>query len=542
MKCCLCYQPALLAATDLAASGTASAAENLPAWLTLLMWLAGTVVVLSGLALIYAIARRRLVGMEIPVVADAARLRFTYLMWLLAYFALAVYGSLVPLKIRPVAWDAAIEQFRNIRYLQLSEASRADWVANILLFIPLAYFATAVLTLGVRSWLVRSAGAVVVAGSCMALSVVVEFVQIWFYPRTVSLNDILAESIGGGVGAVLWLVLGMTVHRWLAAYFAPQRRRTQIDLLLEFYLVGLVVYSLLPLDLTISPAELYRKFRDGKVQFIPFAEYSWDLALLYAVATNIAIFIPVGMFCSTALTSEDRPVRSVLHSTLLGAGVAAIIEVAQLFVIEHFTSMTTVILAAVGCSLGAVLMHRIRGRDPDFAHLLESLDSRRRAAGVCLALMGIYSLILLAVFCSGGVWETDPERIWRRFHGFWRPPMSALYWGREYNALSDVLRKILFFIPLGGLGAVAVWGKAAKSGSRHRLLLAAVLLYAASISFSIEMLQVYLPPPQGDPSGPAHVADVGDVLTCTAGAAIGLFLTWRALVAPAESEPTTVSS
>lgn len=500
------------------------------------MWLAGAIVIASAVVMIYAVARRRMADVKPISLGDASTLRGHYLIALAIYFGVVIYGSLVPLQFRQVAWATAVEQFRNIRYLQLDEVSRADWVANILLFIPLAYLATAVLTLSVRSWLVRMAAVVVVSGCCAALSAAIEFTQIWFWPRTVSLNDIVAESIGGLIGSVLWLLLGTTVHGWLAAYLTPQRRKTQIDQLLEFYLVGLVIYSLLPLDLTISPAELYHKFQDGKVVFIPLSDFRWDLKLAYSLLTDIATFIPVGMYCATAFTPREKPVRGLLASTLLGVGVAVVIELAQLFVIEHFTSVTTVAVAAVGCCIGAALMGRFRATNWVDVPGFWSATTHHRVAGICLALMGVYSLVLVAVFCWGGEWETDAIRLSRRFHGFWRPPLAALYWSREYNALSDVLRKILFFVPLGALGAAVIWGSSPPK-SRQFLLFAAVLLYAAGVSFSIEMLQVYLPPPKGDPTGPMHVADLGDVLVCTAGAALGLLLTWRVLAAPAQAAP-----
>ena len=60
----------------------------------------------------------------------------------LAYAVFVVYGSLVPLDFhyRPLAaaWDA----FLQTPYLHLDVGSRADWVANILLYIPLGFFAT----------------------------------------------------------------------------------------------------------------------------------------------------------------------------------------------------------------------------------------------------------------------------------------------------------------------------------------------------------------------------------------------------------------
>ena len=57
----------------------------------------------------------------------------------LGYSAFVIYGSLVPLHFRRQPMDMAWEYFQHIPYLDLGIGSRADWVANILLFVPLAY-------------------------------------------------------------------------------------------------------------------------------------------------------------------------------------------------------------------------------------------------------------------------------------------------------------------------------------------------------------------------------------------------------------------
>src|ERR1700704_655940 len=63
------------------------------------------------------------------------------LLWVaLGYTAFVIYGSLVPLDFHPHPLREAWEAFQHIRYLELGIGSRADWVANILLFVPLAYF------------------------------------------------------------------------------------------------------------------------------------------------------------------------------------------------------------------------------------------------------------------------------------------------------------------------------------------------------------------------------------------------------------------
>ena len=50
--------------------------------------------------------------------------------------------------------------------------------------------------------------------SALALAVAIEFLQLFFAPRTVPLNDLLAELIGAFAGAVAWPVLEARLHRW----------------------------------------------------------------------------------------------------------------------------------------------------------------------------------------------------------------------------------------------------------------------------------------------------------------------------------------
>ena len=85
----------------------------------------------------------------------------------LANVIFIVYGSLVPFDIRPHSLVQALESFRHIPYLNLGVVSRADWIANIVLYIPVAFFASAWLETGrgtydsrfARSLVVFAAGA-----------------------------------------------------------------------------------------------------------------------------------------------------------------------------------------------------------------------------------------------------------------------------------------------------------------------------------------------------------------------------------------------
>ena len=72
------------------------------------------------------------------------------LLWLaaLAYTAFVIYGSLVPLDFHALPWDEAVARFGAIPFLKLGIGSRADWVANLLLFIPLTFLWMGALSAG----------------------------------------------------------------------------------------------------------------------------------------------------------------------------------------------------------------------------------------------------------------------------------------------------------------------------------------------------------------------------------------------------------
>jgi len=70
------------------------------------------------------------------------------LLWLaaLVYTAFVIYGSLVPLEFRSIPWDEAVARFAAIPWLALGVGSRADWVANLILYIPVGYLLMGVLS------------------------------------------------------------------------------------------------------------------------------------------------------------------------------------------------------------------------------------------------------------------------------------------------------------------------------------------------------------------------------------------------------------
>ena len=122
------------------------------------------------------------------------------------YLVFVIYGSLVPLVFNHLSIEAALTQFNHIPYLRLGIDSRADWIANIVLYFPLSLLASANFN-HVHTLLGRLLVATLVLAFCLLIAISVEFTQLFFPPRTVSLNDLIAEALGSLMGVLSWLFL-----------------------------------------------------------------------------------------------------------------------------------------------------------------------------------------------------------------------------------------------------------------------------------------------------------------------------------------------
>ncbi len=400
------------------------------------------------------------------------------LLWLaLTYLVFVIYGSLVPLEYHAMPLDDAVAAFRNLPFLNLGIGSRADWVANLLLFIPLAFFWTAWLALG-RGTLFGVLTSSVVAAACLALSLGIEFTQLFFPQRTVSQNDILAEALGGLLGIVAWWSLG---HRVLAWYESWHRARAPADLaerLAWAYLVAIYAYSLLPLDLTLSAVELFHKWRAGHLHLIPFAALPTEpVAAIYELASDSALWAVLAVLWGLkGGRSRFSPWRMTMFSALL-------LELLQLFVYSRVSDVTDLITAAFGGVLGAWIALTL-GANAE--------TTRRQAVPAWLALVLAcgWMGVLMGVFWYPFNFDTSGPPLHERLGFLARVPFVTYYFGSEFRAATEVLHKVLFFAPLGGL--LAWWVSGLSWRWREWAGFAAILTLVA-VALSIELVQVLLP-------------------------------------------------
>lgn len=397
------------------------------------------------------------------------------------YLVFVVYGSLVPLNFNNIPLSEAWQRFENIRFLNLKIASRADWVANILLFIPLAFFWTGVMSQAVpgRKVLIT----IVVAFLCAMLCICIEFTQLFFPPRTVSLNDILAESMGTVIGISVWWFLGKKFLKWLDEWYLSNSSDDNVDKYLQIYLAGLFFYNVMPLDLTISPVEIYHKWNQGRVILFPFTGLKEEFVEnLYEWFSEILLWIPVPVLW-------QRKNRGLSKLQIWGKVFFAVvaIEFFQLFVFSRVTDVTDIILAMVGGWLGLWFGQNF---------IVSNVDDKRKLLGFSqtkILLIGgvsyiLWCFVLMLVFWYPFDFKWDSDLIKWKFNGFFNIPFYSYYYGTEYRAITEVIHKTLFFLPLGGIISFST-----NSFSNRSAFFWLALFIISSSALTIEIVQVLLP-------------------------------------------------
>lgn len=410
------------------------------------------------------------------------------LLWLaaLAYIAFVIYGSLVPLEFRAIPWDMAVARFGAMPFLKLGIGSRADWMANLLLFIPLTFLWMGALTAGAGR--ARAALAtLVLIPAAIALSLGIEFTQLFFPQRTVSQNDIFAEAVGGLIGVMVWWGAGRRFVDWLQSWQQTHARAALAERLAWVYLAGVLAYNVLPLDLTISVVEIFHKFQEGKLNLIPFGRLPADPAYaVYEIATDALIWTPLALLWRLDGARSAWRVWGMTMAAAIG------LETLQLFVYSRVSDITDVFTAALGAVAGSAVGTLLiaRGAFAASPHTGAGSGACDAPAWLPLGLALLWIALLMAVFWYPFDFRTDGAFIKSRLDFVARVPFEAYYFGTEYRAITEVLHKTLFFFPLGGPLAWGVSGLPYLWRAPATLAAVGLIVLAA---LGIELGQVLLP-------------------------------------------------
>ena len=365
---------------------------------------------------------------------------FVFSVWL-GYLFFVVYGSLVPLEFKPIPIDQAWAAFQQIPFLVLGVESRADWIANGVLYVPVGFLTAHLLTEKLSSiWRAPLFFIGTIFSFTLAFSV--EFTQLYFPPRTVSLNDLLAECIGVLIG----LALAARYSNWfqILVHALFSNPRQLVLRLVEAYLVTYIAFSLFPYDLLLSGSELIQKIQGNNWGWLLAGDVQGKFLLTLKLLSEIALTLPFGLFLGYRAVAKPVSSRQAIWWGLLLGG---FIEIAQLFTASGVSQGFSVFTRVVGIWGGLVLWNHRANWSPDrLASLVQRYASLLGAA---------YFLVLLQV--NG----------W--FSHAWNGPVYAIaqldtahflpfyyhYFTTEAKALYSLASVFLMYLPIGLL----TWSK-----------------------------------------------------------------------------------
>ena len=423
-----------------------------------------------------------------------------FLLLLLCHAVFVIYGSLAPFRFAPVALGQAWAEFQQIILSPPRLFSRANLLANILIGIPgpflfLAAFQTRNSRLAALALLVPAVVySTVLAGTA-------EFLQLFFPARITTLSDILAQTLGGAMGAVLWLVIGPFTRTMLGALlFQDDRVRTEA-FLFWCYLGLLLIGHSLPLDMTAKLGSLYRQWEEGRILLVPFQSWTGPLDLLQSLPT-VLIWVPVGWYLARFRSWPLIPV------VLAIIALAASLEFMQIFVRSRTTDATASILALAGGSVGWRL-GKEHGNALTAGPKTQGIALRRHILLGGTLFLGWFTLVLLR-FWSPFTFQFDKTFLAGRVRDMGMVPLQ-MYVGKNYlHSAVNILELLAYFLPLGLLFSALV--SRHFQGHARRAVYVLFGIMACLLAGLIEFGQIFIPP---------RYPDITDWLLMVAGALIG---------------------
>lgn len=410
--------------------------------------------------------------------------------WLLYSLAI-IYGSLIPFDFTPSSIGGISEHIAAIPWLNLHAGQRADWIANLLIYIPWGYLGMSALAPRLRAPL-----AAIFVGSVMAMLVLaIEVAQLYFPTRTVSLNDILAEALGATLGIALWLGAARSLQRIVRLTLSDGDRALRAGLFL--YLVAYLLITFFPFDLVLSAGELFTKLQSDRVGLI-IATASSDDSARFVIKFGVEILaaVPIGLlFALRSPAIAASLFRALVAGLLLGA----FIEGAQIFVFSAISQGVSIPTRAVGVVLGVASVQLF-----GFVNTAPALNPERirfwirRAATIFFV---PYLYLLYRLFNLGGnkTAALPVDIAIGRLGELSFIPFYYHYFTNETAALASFIANFAVYACAGGF----VWAWSVRPSGRHLSSFAPALaaMVGLSLAMFVETARLFRPELRPDPTG-----------------------------------------
>jgi VanZ family protein len=277
--------------------------------------------------------------------------------WALLYAAVMAYSSLAigpgGFYFAPLDPIEAWHRFLATPLVNNGSDQRPDWIANLLLTIPLGFLVTGAFA-SVRAAAWRVFGTILALVFSLGFVLAVKYAQLFFPPRTVTLNYIIAQSIGVCIGVAMLHLARAVMPSW-AARDEPAKFR----LLLDVAIVALVAYALYPFDLVLSADDWHERLVSLPPSLLawPWSDRPAAMRLILIGATAASVS-PIGM--RLALRG-DHP--GLARIAVVGTAWMIVLLLASMMILSAAPSLATLVCRIAGIVAGAVAMRWLMAQD-----------------------------------------------------------------------------------------------------------------------------------------------------------------------------------
>ena len=397
----------------------------------------------------------------------------------LFYGIFVIFGSLVPFNVNQLPLADAVQAFYDLKKFDFGIVHRSDWFTNFLLFMPLSYLLLLVIKRP-KTRLLRVFQLILLCAGLMLVSIGIEFAQLFLNERVSSFKDVFAQLLGMLLSYVVYLFTRIKVIQMVNKLNRHGGKNKWITYA-NGTLAILVIYSLMPLDLSISPVEIYNKWQQDRISIIPFASFTFSINEgVFGIASDIFLW---GFIAWLYIKSGRYNAGYILKLCLV---YALGIELAQLLVLSRYTDTTDIVSALIGAAIALKLFSKQSNSEAKSAqlnsqsHLSFSLFGQESALVLWCLMLFFFAVYPLELVQSKTV-------LFSNFQGFFSVPLTTYWREGPLQAVTQLLRKVLLVVPLGLLLA-SISDKYTLT-KHHRMM---VYLLAVAFLFGLELLQVFI--------------------------------------------------
>ena len=289
------------------------------------------------------------------------------------------------------------------------------------------------------------------------------------------------QIIGALFASVIWQWSGNWVERNLESVGHLRRGRSsweRIDAILSLIVVGILVWTVMPLDIVISPVELTSEFL--KTEWVPFTRLESHFSEnLYQWGASIVLAIPLGLWLSRNIATRFNGQFSSISIFLIAVVIGVLPEIAQIPIGSRVASATDAFFGVVGSLLGVFVGSQFQSTR--FHAVKTDLKGVVLLPGFWFAVAAITALMTCAIAWMPFDFSTSGRELASRVKAIKSDPFVG-------TQGSDLLRGLTFFRQLvlaGILGIALAFGQQLlRLNFRYSILLGCVMVIGISM-FSV---------------------------------------------------------